>query len=131
MTFGQDFLHMDSSTIRNLQLFVSDAEGAHVHGSLFWALNHTKTKFGARLLHNWLAKPVRVKKVLEERQESINELLEADQLLVSQLKNLLTNLPDLEKGLTTILHNKVCRGLMHLNRKKLIQFKCVNLFFFP
>ena len=100
---------MDSSTIRNLQLFASD-DGSGTHGSLFWALNHTKTKFGARLLHNWLAKPVRMRKVLVERQESIKEVLEADQSFVSQLRTLLSNLPDLEKGLTTILHNKVLFG---------------------
>lgn len=96
---------MNSSTITNLQLLSS--ESGNAHGSLFWALNHTKTKFGARLLQKWLVQPIRVKKILEERQESICELLKADEAIVSQLKSILTSLPDLEKGLTTILHNKV------------------------
>ncbi|XP_034241241.1 DNA mismatch repair protein Msh3-like [Thrips palmi] len=101
---GEDFLYMDSSTIRNLQIFTSDS--GTTHGSLFWALNHTKTKFGARLLHKWLSQPIRVKKDLEERQECIEELLSADQAHITQLKNILGCLPDIEKGLTTILHNK-------------------------
>ncbi|KAJ1532088.1 hypothetical protein ONE63_000717 [Megalurothrips usitatus] len=101
---GQDFLYMDSSTIRNLQLFSS--EGDVAHGSLFWALNHTKTKFGARLLHKWLAQPIRVKKLLEERQESISELLGVNDDIISQLVSILSSLPDIEKGLTTVLHNK-------------------------
>lgn len=96
---------MDSSTIRNLQIFSNDSGSSH--GSLFWALNHTKTKFGARLLHKWLSQPIRIKKDLEERQDSIEELLHADQANISQLKNILAGLPDIEKGLTTILHNKV------------------------
>lgn len=107
---GKDYLYMDSSTIRNLQIFNSDC--GSTHGSLFWAVNHTKTKFGARLLHKWLCQPLRVKKDLEERQESIEELLCADQVNVAQLKNILVGLPDIEKGLTTILHNKVLQLLM-------------------
>ncbi|XP_026289767.1 DNA mismatch repair protein Msh3 [Frankliniella occidentalis] len=101
---GKGFLHLDSSTIRNLQLFTNDCGSGE--GSLFWALNHTKTKFGARLLHKWIAQPVCNREVLEDRQEKLTELLQTDHEILTQLKGILSNLPDIEKGLTTILHNK-------------------------
>ena len=42
--------------------------------SLFQALNHTCTPFGAKMLSRWLRKPLDKKAAIEERQQSIREL---------------------------------------------------------
>jgi DNA mismatch repair ATPase MutS len=47
-SFASDlrYLQMDSTVLRNLEIFESSV-GSY-KGSLFWALDHTKTKFGSR-----------------------------------------------------------------------------------
>jgi len=47
-SFASDskYLQMDASVLRNLEIFHSNMGSQK--GSLFWALDHTRTKFGSR-----------------------------------------------------------------------------------
>lgn len=66
------------------------------------------TLFLARLLHEWLSRPVRDLTILQSRQEAISELLHSESPVVHQLQELLDGIPDIDRGLTTCIHQRVC-----------------------
>ncbi|PSN55303.1 DNA mismatch repair protein Msh3 [Blattella germanica] len=103
-TSDSKHLQMDASALRNLEIFETSV-GSY-KGSLMWALNHTKTKFGSRLLREWLSQPLRDLGTIQSRQEAITELCNSDSGFVCQLRELLSGMPDIDRGLTTCLHQR-------------------------
>lgn len=85
---------LDSITLSNLKI-VGDEK------SLFITLDNCCTKFGKRLLHSWMCAPSCDRSVIEERQEAIRELMD-DRDLLSDIRQLLGTLPDLERHLAQI-----------------------------
>lgn len=51
-------LQLPAACLRNLEVFQNGTDGTQ-RGSLYWLLNHTVTRPGARLLKAWLAQPLR------------------------------------------------------------------------
>ncbi|XP_055614390.1 probable DNA mismatch repair protein Msh6 [Uranotaenia lowii] len=88
------FMVLDSITLSNLRI----AEGEH---SLINRLDHCCTKFGKRLLHFWVCSPSCEKEIIVQRQEAVSELLE-DVSLLQDVRQILGELPDLERMLTQI-----------------------------
>lgn len=41
----------------NLEIYHNSTDYSE-HGSLFWVLNHTSTRFGKRLLRKWVGRPL-------------------------------------------------------------------------
>lgn len=68
-----DCVVLDAATRRNLELT------ENIHGddkfTLAWVLDKTKTAMGGRMLRRWLHRPIRDKKILTQRQDSIAALL--------------------------------------------------------
>ena len=62
--YCSDFMQIDASTRRNLDLFVTDS---HQGETLFSVLNKTQTGAGKRLLQNWLSMPLLNPQPIEER----------------------------------------------------------------
>ncbi|XP_076352753.1 DNA mismatch repair protein Msh3-like [Tachypleus tridentatus] len=52
------YINLPATTIRNLEIFQNKSDFKE-YGSLFWVLNRTRTKFGSRMLKNWLRQPLR------------------------------------------------------------------------
>ena len=50
-------LQLTAACLRNLEIFRNGTDGTE-HGSLYWLLNHTVSRSGARLLKNWIAQPL-------------------------------------------------------------------------
>ena len=48
---------LNGNAISSLDLYKNQADSSE-KGSLLWVINHTKTKFGRRLLRNWLGRPL-------------------------------------------------------------------------
>jgi DNA mismatch repair protein MSH3 len=46
-----------ANTLTNLEIFENSSDHT-VTGSLLWILDHTTTKFGARLLKRWIGRPL-------------------------------------------------------------------------
>lgn len=90
---GVSFERRGSAT-RRLQLISNVA--------LFWLLNRCKTSFGKRRLRSWIARPLVSLPAILARQECIEEIIEAKDYKLGKIKNLLSNLPDLEKGLARV-----------------------------
>lgn len=99
-----DFMLLDESTRRNLELVETTRSGAY-RGSLIWVLDRTRTPGGARLLRAWLNQPLVDLPKLRERQEFVSELVE-DASARARLRERLADVRDLER-----LINRIGQGL--------------------
>jgi DNA mismatch repair protein MutS len=69
----EEAIIMDATTRRNLEL-LHNLHGGHEH-TLLSVLDTTATPMGSRLLRRWLARPIRNKMILEQRQQAIMAIL--------------------------------------------------------
>jgi len=78
ITFYQcrDFLVLDSTTLRNLEILEPLHRDAPRNTSLYGALNRTVTPMGARLLRNWLTQPLSSVEPIRRRQDAVQSWLE-------------------------------------------------------
>jgi DNA mismatch repair ATPase MutS len=70
------------------------------------------TLYLTRLFHEWVSHPLRDLATLQSRQEAVSELLHSDSAVVHQLRELLDGIPDVDRGLTTCLHQRVYLNIM-------------------
>jgi DNA mismatch repair protein MutS len=87
-------LVVDRSSLRNLEVERS-ADGTR-KGSLIDILDHTKTRMGSRLLHDWLVRPSIDLEDIGERHRAVSEFVDSTELL-QELRKALADLPDLER----------------------------------
>ncbi len=88
-----DWLRLDRTTQRNLELLVSLNDGQK-KGTLLELLDHTHTPMGARLLKQWIVQPLIDVKKIDARQEAIAFLI---QLPLGHLLQVLSEVRDLER----------------------------------
>src|SRR5437660_2502646 len=93
--FTNGFMTLDPYTRRNLELFETGRSGSS-KGSLLWVLDKTRTPMGGRLLRRWLGQPLLDIAILQQRQETISELL-TDTLLQARLAEGLKKAGDIER----------------------------------
>ncbi|KDN51533.1 hypothetical protein RSAG8_00078, partial [Rhizoctonia solani AG-8 WAC10335] len=96
---------VSGNSLHNLEIFRNQTDFTET-GSLVWVLNKTKTKFGSRMLRSWIGRPLVDKKILQERVDAVEEILETKELKIERLQLLLKGLPDLVKGLCRIQYKK-------------------------
>ncbi len=77
ITFYQcrDYLVLDSTTLRNLEILEPLHRDAPRNTSLYGALNRTVTPMGARLLRNWLTQPLSAVGPIRRRQDAVQSWL--------------------------------------------------------
>ncbi|KAJ8078692.1 Mismatch repair protein msh3 [Marasmius tenuissimus] len=92
---------LGANTLHNLEIFRNETDGT-IQGSLLSVLDYTKTKFGARLLKRWVGQPLTNKAALQERTDAVEEIISSSSEMLLTLRQVLTNLPDLAKGLSRI-----------------------------
>lgn len=98
-----DFMQLDRSTKRNLEIMYSMQDGGK-EGTLISILDKTETPMGARLLKKWIASPLRKPEPVLARQKLISGFYE-DKELRRSLQKLLSETGDPER-----LISKVCTG---------------------
>jgi len=91
----QDYLVLDETTRKNLELFES-LQTRSRKGSLLWVLDDTVTAMGGRMLKRWLSSPLMDLARIKERLDSVAELKERD-LLRQKLREILRQVKDLER----------------------------------
>ncbi|OBZ75370.1 DNA mismatch repair protein MSH3 [Grifola frondosa] len=96
---------LNANTLTNLEIYQNGTDFT-IKGSLMWILDHTSTKFGARLLRSWVGRPLIDLKVLQERTDAVEEILADISPKLAMLRDLLKRLPDLAKGLCRIQYGK-------------------------
>jgi DNA mismatch repair protein MutS len=75
----QDYMVLDETTRRNLELF-ENLQSRSRKGSLLDVLDHTGTPMGGRMLKRWMSAPLMDLRKIEERLDAVAELKEKDLL---------------------------------------------------
>lgn len=96
----QEYLVLDASTLRNLEITRNMREGGR-KDTLLSVMDFTKTAMGGRLLKKWLEFPLLNPITISKRQDAIADLLDK-RVVREPLKELLGNVYDFERILTRI-----------------------------
>jgi DNA mismatch repair protein MutS len=108
-----DYIVLDNSTKRNLEIISSMNEFSR-EGTLISILDRTQTAMGARLLKNWISRPLKKLSQIHKRQECVTEFYENKPLRVN-LATLFKNIGDLERLISKIATARaVARDLTNL-----------------
>ncbi|HEY5345083.1 MAG TPA: DNA mismatch repair protein MutS, partial [Verrucomicrobiae bacterium] len=70
-----DFLTLDYTTLRHLEILEPQHHDAPRNASLYGALNKTVTPMGARLLRQWLSQPLAKVEPIRRRQEAVETFI--------------------------------------------------------
>jgi DNA mismatch repair protein MutS len=91
-----DFLVLDSTTLRHLEILEPLHRDAPRNATLYGALNRTVTPMGARRLRDWLSQPLSEAVAIGRRQHAVQAFIEAAECL-EQLRVVLAEVRDLER----------------------------------
>jgi DNA mismatch repair protein MutS len=91
-----DFLTLDYTTLRHLEILEPQHHDAPRNSSLYGALNRTATPMGARLLRQWLSQPLAAVEPIRRRQEAVQTFLE-NTFGLDSFRQQLANVRDLER----------------------------------
>lgn len=94
-----DFMHIDASTRRNLELHSNVSGG--VRGSLFACINHTLSKTGSRLLYQFLSAPLTDIQKINARL-NITDFFKKHFNLTTDIRYIIKQISDIERCLTRI-----------------------------
>lgn len=92
---NQDFMTMDLYTKKSLEL-TENSKDHEKYGSLFWLLDMTKSTMGARLLKNYIDRPLLKKEAIEERLDIV-EIFTQQFIQRESIKEILKEIYDLER----------------------------------
>ncbi len=108
-----DYIILDNSTKRNLEI-ISSISGGSREGTLISILDRTQTAMGARLLKNWISRPLKKLSQIHKRQECVSEFYE-NKPLWGNLTGLFKNIGDIERLISKIATARaVARDLINL-----------------
>ncbi len=96
-----DYLVLDSTTLRHLEILEPLHRDADRASTLFAALNRTVTPMGARRLRDWLSQPLASQEAIQARQAVVGAFVENTDLL-SQVRTALAGSRDLERNLSRL-----------------------------
>lgn len=102
-TATDECMSLDKSTLLNLELFSTIREH-DTRGSLLSVLDQTSTSMGGRLLKQWMQKPLRNQKAIDDRHTVVAELLE-QATKRDELRDLLKGVSDVERLLSRLSVN--------------------------
>ena len=110
-----DYMDLDESTIRSLDLLYNFSSKSSKLGTLFWVLDKTKTAMWKRFLRESIVKPLQDIDEIEKRQDIIEEFLK-DSILLDKVTSELKQVSDLDNILTRL-------ALWRANPRDLIALK--------
>jgi DNA mismatch repair protein MutS len=93
-----DFLTLDYTTLRHLEILEPQHHDAPRNASLYGALNKTVTPMGARLLRNWLSQPLAKVEPIHQRQNAVETFIN-NSFGLDAFRQQLANVRDLERTL--------------------------------
>jgi DNA mismatch repair protein MutS len=96
-----DFLALDYTTLRHLEILEPLRHDAPRNASLYGALNKTVTPMGARRLRDWLSQPLASVEPIRRRQEAVQTFVENSSAL-ENFRAQLANVRDLERTIARL-----------------------------
>ncbi|KIW42487.1 uncharacterized protein PV06_06033 [Exophiala oligosperma] len=113
---------LNGNTLTSLEIYQNQTDQS-TKGSLYWMMDRTQTKFGGRLLRKWVGRPLLDQRLIEERLDAVEELLDSARAVnVEKLRHVLSKMrTDLEKSLIRIYYGKCTRPEL-LNVLQSLQF---------
>lgn len=99
------FMSIDVKTRKNLELTVSYRDSKR-KGSLLWLLDKTVTSMGARMLADWIDRPLQKAAQINARLDGVEELYR-NYIARSNLAEALRNILDIERIVGKIAYNNV------------------------
>jgi DNA mismatch repair protein MutS len=96
-----DFLTLDYTTLRHLEILEPQHHDAPRNASLYGALNKTVTPMGARLLRNWLSQPLSRVEPIRQRQDAVQTFIE-NTFGLDAFRQQLAQVRDLERTLSRL-----------------------------
>lgn len=100
---GSDFMALDISARRNLELTKSMMTGDKKH-SLLWVVDKTKTAMGKRMLRSWIERPLVNAAKITKRQNAVGELLD-NSVLRDEIREALSGINDMERLMSRIAYS--------------------------
>jgi DNA mismatch repair protein MutS len=111
-----DYMDIDESTIKNLDLIYNFSTKSSTIWTLFWVLNKTKTAAWTRFLREQIIKPLQDIQEIEKRQDMIEEFLE-NPVLLDKVQWHLKYVSDIDTILNRLALNRALpRDLLNLKR---------------
>jgi len=103
LTFYQraDFLSLDSTTLRHLEILEPLHESASRNATLYGALNRTTTPMGARRLRHWISQPLASVEAIRQRQDALQAWMENPAAL-DEFRSQLGQVRDLERTINRL-----------------------------
>jgi len=112
---SNDFMSLDGSTKRNLELTTTIQEGAGSEGTLISILDDTATAMGGRMLRKWIMRPLKRMKPIRARLNAV-ESLNVNHDVREKVREELDKVGDLER-----LISRICVG--RANPRDLVKLK--------
>lgn len=97
-----DGMTLDTTSLRNLEV-CETLMGRERKGSLLWSMDHTSTAMGARLLRQWLTRPLLDLAAIEARLDCVQDLVN-DYFRAQQIRQALQPVKDIERLLSRVLY---------------------------
>lgn len=97
----RDYLVLDATTLRNLEILEPLHRDAPRDASLFGAMNRCVTPMGARRLRDWLSQPLSSVEAIHRRQQAVQSFLD-HVMLVDEFREHLKEVRDLERTLSRL-----------------------------
>jgi len=91
-----DFLTLDYTTLRHLEILEPQHHDAPRNASLYGALNRTATPMGARLLRQWLSQPLAAVEPIRRRQAAVEQFI-GNSFGLDSFRQQLAKVRDLER----------------------------------
>jgi DNA mismatch repair protein MutS len=104
---NNDYMSLDGSTKRNLELTTTIQEGESSEGTLISILDKTCTAMGGRMLRKWIMRPLKQMKPIRQRLNAV-EALNVNHEVRNKLREELERIGDLER-----LISRICVGRAH------------------
>ncbi|MFZ5553613.1 MAG: DNA mismatch repair protein MutS [Bacteroidota bacterium] len=109
----EKYVWLDRFTIRNLELIYSANEKGK---TLIDVLDHTSTPMGSRMLKRWVVLPLKEKKPIDERLETVSYFMQ-DERAQEKISIHISQTGDLERIISKVAVNRISpRELVQLNR---------------
>lgn len=118
---ARKYMILPANTLTALEISINETDPKSPRGTLAWLLNHTRSKFGHRLLNKWISRPLVDREKIEERYDAVEELGRGFNHVVDSLMTQLEKIGktlDMEELLIKI-HYSATTQSTRVNRKQI------------